>query len=253
MTTKDIKMEYQELIKLGFNKNEAIVYLSLIKFKKADANQIIKDTKFHKNIVYDNLEKLIDKGLITFIIEESKKVFQLSPSDMLIQFFEEQEKEIQDKKKKAIEFSKEIDKLTKKAKIMQEAQIYRGIKGIKAFYNQTLQGGEILAFGAPQASVDIMGELFWANYETKRAKQNIHAKLIFNPSLREYGKTLAPKITKIKYFNQSFEPLTETQIQDDKVAIMVWTEEPFLFLIQSKEVADSYRDFFEEMWKQAKS
>jgi len=38
-------MEYHELIKLGFNKNEAIVYLSLIKFKKADALQIIKDTK----------------------------------------------------------------------------------------------------------------------------------------------------------------------------------------------------------------
>jgi hypothetical protein len=33
---------------------------------------------------------------------------------------------------------------------------------------------------------------------------------------------------------------------------MVWTEEPFLFLIQSKEVADSYKKFFEEMWKQAK-
>jgi len=87
-------MEYHELIKLGFNKNEAIVYLSLIKFKKADALQIIKDTKFHKNIVYDNLEKLIDKGLVTFVMENSKKSFQLAPSNMLIQFFEEQEEEI---------------------------------------------------------------------------------------------------------------------------------------------------------------
>lgn len=245
-------MEYQELIKLGFNKNEALVYLSLIKFKKADALQIIKDTKFHKNIVYDNLEKLIDKGLVTFVLEEGRKSFQLAPSNMLIQFFEEQEEEIKEKKEKAIEFSKEIDKLAKKAKTVQEAQVYRGVKGIKAFYNQTLEGGEILAFGAPQASVDIMGELFWQNYETKRAKQKIHAKLIFNPSLREYGKTLAPNVTQIKYFTQAFEPLTETQIQDDKVAIMVWTEEPFLFLIKSKEVADSYRDFFEGMWKQAK-
>ncbi len=245
-------MEYQELIKLGFNKNEALVYLSLIKFKKADALQIIKDTKFHKNIVYDNLEKLIDKGLVTFIIEEGKKSFQLAPSNMLIQFFEEQEEEIKEKKEKAIEFSKEIDKLAKKAKIMQEAQIYRGIKGIKSFYNQTLEGGDFYVFGAPQSSVSIMGELFWANYEIKRAKRKIHAKLIFNPSLKEYGKTLNSKFTEIRYFNQVFEPLTETHIQDNNVAIMVWTEEPFLFLIKSKEVADSYRDFFEDMWKQAK-
>ncbi|HIJ14282.1 TPA: TrmB family transcriptional regulator [Candidatus Woesearchaeota archaeon] len=246
-------MEYHELIKLGFNKNEAIVYLSLIKFKKADALQIIKDTKFHKNIVYDNLEKLIDKGLVTFVMENSKKSFQLAPSNMLIQFFEEQEEEIKEKKEKAIEFSKEIDKLTKKAKIMQEAQVYRGIKGMKAYFNQTLEGEDIFAFGAPQSSVDIMGELFWQNYETKRAKQKIHAKLIFNPSLREYGKTLNKKTTEIRYFNQAFEPLTETQIQGNNVAIMVWTDEPFLFLIKSKEVANSYRKFFENMWKQAKS
>lgn len=245
-------MEYQELIKLGFNKNEALVYLSLIKFKKADANQLIKDTKFHKNIVYDNLEKLIDKGLVTFILEEGRKSFQLAPSNMLIQFFEEQEEEIKEKKEKAIEFSKEIDKLAEKAKTVQEAQIYRGVKGIKAFYNQTLNGGEMSVFGAPQASVDIMGELFWTSYETKRAKNKINARLIFNPSLRDYGKTLNKKVSEIRYFHQSFEPLTETHIQDDKVAIMVWTDEPFLFLIKSKEVANSYRKFFENMWKQAK-
>ena len=96
-----------------------------------------------------------------------------------------------------------------------------------------------------------MGELFWQNYELKRAEKKIHAKLIFNPSLKEYGKALNSKFTAIRYFNQSFEPLTETHIQDNRVAIIVWTEEPFLFLIESKNVAESYKRFFEDMWKQA--
>ena len=67
-------MEIENLVELGFNKNEAIVLLALLKVGKSDANQIIKATKFHKNIVYDNLEKLIDKGLITFIKEKGRKV-----------------------------------------------------------------------------------------------------------------------------------------------------------------------------------
>ena len=81
-------MEIADFIKLGFNKNEAIVYMSLIKFGKADANRLIKDTKFHKNIVYDNLEKLIDKGLITFVIEEGRKVFTVASPRMLPEYFE---------------------------------------------------------------------------------------------------------------------------------------------------------------------
>jgi sugar-specific transcriptional regulator TrmB len=245
-------MEFQDLVKLGFNKNEAKVYLSLINFGKADAYTIIKDTKFHKNIVYDNLEKLIDKGLIAFIIEGGKRVFQLTSSDMLVDLFAKKEKIIQDNKAKALELSKEIEKLAKKQKIFQEAQIFRGIEGVKSFYSQTLKGNDFYVFGAPQSSVDIMGELFWQNYEVKRAEQKIHAKLIFNPSLKEYGKTLNSKFTEIRYFNQKFEPLTETHIQDNKVAIIVWTDEPFLFLIESKEVANSYKKFFEDMWKQAR-
>ena len=46
-------MDKEDLIKLGFNRNEAIVYLSLVRFGQADANLLIKDTKFHKNIVYN--------------------------------------------------------------------------------------------------------------------------------------------------------------------------------------------------------
>ncbi len=245
-------MELADFLKLGFNRNEARVYLSLIKFGKADAHQIISDTKFHKNIVYDNLEKLIDKGLVTFIIEECRKVFQVAPSHMLIQFIEEQEKEIEGKKRLASTIAKEISKHVPKIPFKQEARIFRGVRGIKTFYEETLKGRDFVAFGAPQASVDIMGELFWQNYDAKRRERKILARLIFNPSLKEYGSTIKNSFTDIRYFDQYFEPMTETHVQDDKVAIIVWSEEPVLFLIQDKFVTDSYLRFFEEMWKKAR-
>ena len=249
MTTK---MEFEELIKLGFNKNEAKVYLALSQFKESDANQIIKYTKFHKNIVYDNLEKLINKGLVIFILSGKKRIFKLATSDAIINLFEEQEREIAEKKKIAINLSKELDSIKKKLPKKQEASIYKGKEGIKSFYSESLKNGDYVVFGAPLESIKIMGELFWQNYNLKRNEKKISVRMVFNQSIKEYGNSIKNKFTKIRYFDGNLEPLTETHIQKDKVAIIVWTEEPILFLIEDKFVAESYLRFFEEMWRNAK-
>ena len=47
--------------------------------------------------------------------------------------------------------------------------------------------------------------------------------------------------------------MTETNIQGDRVAITVWSEEPLLFLINDKFVAESYKKFFEAMWRNSKN
>lgn len=247
-------MEVSDLIKLGFNKNEAKVYLALIRFGKADAGQLIKETHFHKNIVYDNLEKLIDKGIVTFVIENKVKIFQISKSDMLVELFNEQAREVEEKKKIALKISKDIDQKIKEIPFKQEATIYRGVKGVKSFYYNGIKNNQdTLAFGAPQESIDIMGEVFWRNLQVRRLEKNIHAKLIFNPSIKDYGETIKNKLTEVRYFERDFEPMSETHIQGDEVGIIVWTKEPVLFLIKDKFVAESYKKFFEKMWKQAKN
>lgn len=245
-------MEVTDLIRLGFNRNEAKVYAALTKYGKADANQLIRETKFHKNIVYDNIEKLIDKGLVTYVIEEGRRVFRLAPPESLSQLFEDQEKDILEKKELAEQISHEISKVLSAIPHRPEAAIYRGIKALKTFYNETLKGEDYVTFGAPQESVKIMGETFWFNYNLKRAKGKIKIRMIFNSSIREYGERLKNRFTEIRYFSRDFEPLTETHVQGDKVAIIVWTEQPILFLIQDKFAAQSYGQFFEKMWKEAK-
>lgn len=91
----------------------------------------------------------------------------------------------------------------------------------------------------------------WPHLQKKKAR-SIKARLIFNNSLRNYGKRIRDAWTVVRYFKKQFEPLTETNIQDDRVATIVWSDEPILFLIRDKFVAESYLQYFEEMWKQAK-
>ncbi|MBT3323865.1 hypothetical protein HN840_01770 [archaeon] len=246
-------MEIENLVELGFNKNEAIVLLALLKVGKSDANQIIKATKFHKNIVYDNLEKLIDKGLITFIKEKGRKVFSPKHSDILKNYFQKKEKELNKKSQLAKEISKEIIKFEKLTPQKQDASISRGIKAIKSFYlNDALKEKEYYILGAPKEGIEIMGEHFWKNHRRKREGEKIKVKMIFNPSIRSHGETANTKFNKIKYFEKDFEPLTETHIQKGIIAIIVWTDEPLLFKIENEQVADSYKKYFDKLWKQAK-
>ena len=245
-------MNKEELMDIGFNKNEAIVYLSLIKFGKADAHQLIQDTKFHKNIVYENLYKLMEKGLVSYILKDGKRIFAISSPNMLVELFEEEDKRIKSKKEKAVKLAEEISLAARTIKHRQEASIYKGIRGIKSFFKETLEGKDYVVFGAPKESVEIMGETFWRNYNLKREDKQIKVRMIFNPSIKAYGDTIKNKLTQIRYFEKEFEPLTETHIQGDKVGIIVWSEEPVLFLIQDKLVAEAYSRFFEDMWEVAK-
>ena len=195
---------------------------------------------------------MIDKGLVTFVVEKGRRGFKIGTAHMLVEIFEEKGKNIEKKRKKAEKIAKEIENISKKIKYKQEATVYRGVKGIRSFYQEVLRiGKEYIVFGAPQESLDVMGNIFWANYNKKLADSKIKCKLIFNQEIRAHGEKTKTKFIQVKYFDKDFEPFTETNIQRDRVAIIVWTEEPMLFLIQDKHVAESYREFFEKMWKEA--
>ncbi|MBI5391010.1 hypothetical protein HZB02_05975 [Candidatus Woesearchaeota archaeon] len=91
-------MEESLLLKLGLNKNEAKVYLKLLAHGSSTAGNLIKATGFHRNIVYDNLEKLVDKGLVSFILEGKKKVFMSAAPEMISDLLEKEQDELDQKK-----------------------------------------------------------------------------------------------------------------------------------------------------------
>jgi hypothetical protein len=59
-------------------------------------------------------------------------------------------------------------------------------------------------------------------------------------------------LMEIKPLPKFFSFPSATAIYGDKVAIFVWDEPYHAILIKSKQIANSYRNFFEALWKQAK-
>src|SRR3989344_9675244 len=220
-------MQAKDLELLGLNHNESVVYLAMMDLGKTSAGKIIKHTGFHRNIVYDNLNKLIDRGLLTFIDEENIRMFQLAPPESILDMLDEKSKGIEKQKQLTQQLLPEIKKTMQSMSLTQEASLYRGVKAIKhLFFDILKERKEYVEYGAPQSSIDIMGEHFWKNYNKRAVEKKIKARGIFNSEIRYWGKLMVNKYTYVRYLPKEFDSLTETNIYGDKVSIVVWSPKP---------------------------
>lgn len=154
-------MKSQDLEKLGLNRNEARVYLGLLQLKKASAANLVKIVGVHRNIIYDNLEKLIEKGLVSFINEGGKKEFIAENTNAIINFFEVQKQKLDEDINDAKKLIPDIKRLIGCLEIEQEASLFRGINGVKRILEMVLESKEYWVIGVSNASIEIIGKTYW--------------------------------------------------------------------------------------------
>src|SRR3989344_5052785 len=123
-------MDIANLEQLGLTRNESRVYLALLQLGSTNADPIIKKTGLHRNIVYDNLYKLIDKGLATFVLKTKRKFFEATSTYQLLKWIEDEKEEALSKEKLAKNILPEIESLRALNQEKQEVSVYKGKKGL---------------------------------------------------------------------------------------------------------------------------
>src|SRR3989344_8150406 len=111
---------------LGFSQREEKVYKALLKVGTSTVGPIIKESKIPSSKIYEVLEKLIDKGFVSFMIKNGRKEFKASPPEQLVAMIEEQKEAI---KTNLIPYLKSLQKEEEF-----QATVYEGFRGIKAMY-----------------------------------------------------------------------------------------------------------------------
>ena len=69
-------MREEILEEFGLTKNEVKIYLTLLKMGRALAGEITEKSGIHRRNVYDSIERLMKKGLVSFIIQNNRKYFR---------------------------------------------------------------------------------------------------------------------------------------------------------------------------------
>jgi DNA-binding MarR family transcriptional regulator len=250
-------MELERLLALGFTRNEALVYIELIRAGSLTAKQLIQKTGLHKKLVYDNLERLMEKGVVSSVLLEHAREFHLEPADSLLEYFEKQQASLAERKSKAQQVISEINRTKQNKPVVQQTRMIVGVKGVRQFFAHAVTNTETnydyVSLGAPKESVEVLGEHFWINLNNRQKETKHTGRLLFNSSLRGWNAGGAhEQANEVRYLDAALEPLTQTVVYGDTVGIIVWSPKPVATIIEDRNVATTYRDFFEVLWKQAK-
>jgi len=97
MNLEEIELQLEEI---GLNKSEIKVYLSLLKLGSSSTGPIISESKTANSKIYEVLEKLIQKGLVSHFTKENVKYYKAASPKMILEYLNEKKKTIEKQKNK---------------------------------------------------------------------------------------------------------------------------------------------------------
>jgi sugar-specific transcriptional regulator TrmB len=247
------------LRKIGLTKGEVKVYTSLLGLGPSSSGPVIKQAGVSSSKVYPILDRLILMGLVSHVKRGNKRVFQTTSPMKILELLEKRKEEIEEQKKEIKNIIPAFLRRQKSLKRKHEATIYEGYKGVKTYYkgllNNLRKGDERLVFGARSGYPIAKGaQYFFQSYHRNWVKKGLRTKIIFNRDLKGNKSTKFYEnsvLTQVRYLPQV--TLSSIGIQKDMVDMLVWTKETALvFVIKSREVGRTFREYFGVLWGMAK-
>src|SRR3989344_798668 len=162
---------YEELKEFGLSDNEIKIYIELLKTGTTTANRISKLTGVKRSTTYDNLNLLVNKGLVSSIIKEKVIYFEAIDPKKIMRLMEE-------KKDKLNKVVKELGLLMKVRESEGGASFFEGKKGVVMILNDILDDKKELWFYGSRKEAQVALEKYPDNFVLKRAELGIRLRAI---------------------------------------------------------------------------
>jgi HTH-type transcriptional regulator, sugar sensing transcriptional regulator len=227
--------------KIGFSPNEIKVYLTLNENGSTKAGKVSKLAKIDRSSCYNALKLLQEKGLVSYVHIGKVKWFQVTGPKRILDYVKEQEEEVK-------EILPELHEKHKIKKVEGQVRMFKGIKGVKSIFLDMIRTEkDNFVFGSEGQFSDRMPE-FAYQFDRMKKEKGMKTELI----LRKGRKELDGKTSEYRYLPNVSESPAVTNIYGDKVAILIWTDEPEGIIIENKAMAKAYKSYFDFMWKHGK-
>jgi sugar-specific transcriptional regulator TrmB len=242
------------LSEFGLSANESKIYLALLHIGGADSAELARESGVHRINVYDVLNSLISKGLVSYITEGGRRIFKPENPTKLREMLQEKQNLL----------DKELPLLLEQyssRKQSWDVSILRGTEGKRSQFEELLR----IALDTENRVYIPHGliSLVRPPYNTmlrvwfeKLAKKNVSSKLLIldSPEARERAKIFEGlKKHDLRFSKKiSFSPFSYDVCCD--LLYLTLHIEPYLIIrIKSKEVADAFINSFDMMWKASES
>lgn len=231
-----------ELKRLGLSGGEAKIYFELLKTGQIGAYSIAKRIGIERTVTYNTLNKLVEKGLVSYIKTGGIKEFKATNPENLL-------KSIQEKEKEAKEIISKLREIQTTSPLKSSAEVYEGKEGLKILYQRILESKEktVLVIGGTGKSINVL------QYESPHIakeliKKRINVKILAENQAKKYLLEKKPYNYQVKYLPKDYDIKATTMIWGNYVSIHMLYEKPFIIIIENKDMAESYRNLFKLLW-----
>ncbi len=235
---------YDEL-NILLTENEKKVYLTLLRLGESTAKPILEKTGLQNSVFYRTIHRLIEKGQASYVLKGKIKHFRSTNPDNFLSDLKEKQEKIH----KVIPELKGIQKISE-SKI--EAEVFVGVKGIKAMYriliSDSKPNDEYCFFAEKPKYFDESIVKVYLDFRKERLKKELQIYGIYSKELK--GKETKAQRLKDKYTSFPLPP--NMSIFKDKIAMVTWGETPTGILIKGKDIANQYKKLFDKIWKISK-
>ena len=246
-------MNTDALRKIGLTENEIKIYLDLLESGSSTAYDVGKRTGIYRVHVYDKLEQLMDKGLVTHIYMGSKKFFQATGPSKIKQYLEDRREELEIQEEAIDGILPQLEAMANLPKEDTFVEVFKGKEGLKYFLKDIIKTGkEVLVTGIDderyKETLPVFMDQYFRDLKRKRIKERVIT--VKRKGVFMFDKKLAPttdyRFLEAKQFNP-----TNTFVYGDKVVIVTWGAPVMAVMIKNKNTAETYRDHFGHLWNTA--
>lgn len=241
-------METKVLEEIGLTESEIKVYLALLEMGSSKKGPLVKKAGISSSKIYEVVDKLIARGLASYVLKNRVKYFHAAPPRMIQAHLEEKQEQL-------LRYHKALDKLLPHLELKRflhkttDAEVYLGWKGMQTVYAdllETLQPSEsFYVFGASKGADTKRVRSFYTRFNKKVIERKFQPYIIFNECARGNIEDVE-KNARVRYLNQ-ITP-AEILIYKNETAIVLLEDEPVIVLIHGESVAKSFKAYFEAMW-----
>jgi len=240
----------QTLENIGLTKGEVDVYLALLELGLSTTGKITKEANISSSKVYEVLQRLIGKGLASYVIENGKHYYSATPVERLVDFLEEKKQDLTKGQKTIKELLPKLEAKRKK-QAPTEAIIYRGRQGPLIVLNECLEIGkkgiEIVGYGTDEDDWEKHYPAQLNDFIKESKKHKVKSRIIFGKGFTPKNYTAGVRHLPPEYFSP-----VRTVIYGGKVAIVDFTKPITTIIIEKEEIAKAYMSHFNLLWKLAK-
>ena len=247
-------MYAETLQELGLSLNEARIYEALLELGEATVSDLSTRTNIHRRNIYDAINRMVEKGLATPIVgSKDSKYIPVQPGKFL--------EMVEEKKTRLEAILPEMQDLFEKRKGEEGIYILRGVEGYKNLLRDVLQKKEnTYSIGANDLWVDPRLKTFVKGFMEETRKSNIKFYVLWDSTAKQQEKLIKkyPNIAS-RFLPPKYKSAAEIHIYADRVVIIQTggkfekIEGPItVFMIVSQRLADSYKQWWQFMWDNAK-